>query len=299
MADTLTVLGLDSVDYRLAREWECENLLLDEHGRIETFAYGESAPSTLEVWPSVATGLPPEEHGIVSTSGAQDWEHPILRVGSSVTRHFPGSIRNRLGKPFHEAGLKKTFATTDADHVFTGGYVSGWPGITTAENLGEAWNLMRRTSLEETGTAEFEGELLENTGAELAWATRMSRTDAPIVGVHSHALDIAGHVYCRQKEPLREMYEFVDSLVGWVRSEVDRLVVVSDHGTQTTWTDDDEPGRHSMRSMIGTTEEGPLPESVFDVREWLEARMGAGKVRDEHVDSDAPIEHLRDMGYFQ
>lgn len=299
MADTLTVLALDSADYRLAREWDCENLLLDTHDQIETFTHGESSPSTLEVWPTVATGLSPDEHGLVATSGAQDWEHPLLRLGSTVTQFFPESVRRTLGEPFHQAGMKKTFEQTDAGHVFEDGWVRGWPGITPAENLAEAWNLMRRTTLEETGAAEFEGELLSNTGEELVWAARMSRTDAPIVGVHSHALDIAGHVYCRQEDRLREVYEFVDSLVGWVRSEADRLVVLSDHGTQVTWTGDPEPGRHSMRAMFGTTEDGPVPESMFDVREWLETRMTTGAASDEGVDSDAPMEHLRDMGYFQ
>ena len=298
MNDTLTVLAMDSADYLLAREWNCKNLLLDSHAQIETFTFGESSPSTLEVWPTVATGLSPEEHGIVSTSGAQDWEHPILRLGSTITRHFPDSMRRTLGRPFHQAGVKKTFAKTDAEHVFSDGHVFGWPGITDAENLGEAWNLIRRTTFDETSTQHFEGKLLGNTGQELAWAVRMSKTEAPIVGVHSHSLDIAGHVYCQQESKLRSVYEFVDSLVGWVRSEVDRLVIVSDHGTQTAYTDDEEPGRHSMRSMIGTTESGPLPESVFEVQEWLEERKRVGDAEKTQVESDAPIEHLRDMGYF-
>lgn len=299
MTGTLTVLALDSADYLLAREWNCENLLLDTHGQIETFTYGESSPSTLEVWPTVATGLSPEDHGIVSTSNAQDWEHPLLRIGSSITSHFPDAWRRALGRPFHEAGVKKTFAKTDADHVFSDGHVFGWPGITDAENLGEAWNLIRRTAIDETNMEQFEGKLLGNTGQELAWAVRMSQTDTPIVGVHSHSLDIAGHVYCKQESKLRSVYEFVDSLVGWVRSEVDRLIVVSDHGTQTSWTGDEEPGRHSMRSMFGTTEPGPLPTSVFDVQEWLADRKVSGRTEEQRVESDAPIQHLRDMGYFE
>lgn len=46
---TLAVIALDAADYRLARQWNCENILLDNPGRIETFAYSKDKPITLEV----------------------------------------------------------------------------------------------------------------------------------------------------------------------------------------------------------------------------------------------------------
>ena len=65
MSDSLTVLGLDAADYRLAKRWDCENLLLDNHCGIRTFSYSLDVPATLEVWPTIATGVTPEEHGVV------------------------------------------------------------------------------------------------------------------------------------------------------------------------------------------------------------------------------------------
>lgn len=297
MTGTLVVVALDAADHLLAREWDCRNVLLDNDGDLETFVYGGTVPTTVEVWPTVATGLSPADHGVVANETAQDWAHPLLRLASSVTEHLPDRVRTELGRPFSRAGVRKQFRRTDAEHAFRDGYVYGWPGITDAEHLADAWNLMFRTGDDELTEPEFEARLFENTGAELAWTVRMAATDAPIVGVHCHVLDIAGHAYARQEDRLRAVYERVDSLLGWVRSEVDRMVVLSDHGMQVAWTGDDEPGTHSMRALFATTEAGDLPASVYDVRDWLEARTADGRAEEATLDSDAPLDRLEALGY--
>lgn len=297
MTETLTVVALDAADYALARRWECENVLLDEHGEIETFTHGADVPATVEVWPTVATGLRPEEHGIVAKQTAQDWENPLLRLASNVTRFLPVSVRATLGKPFVNRGEKKQFAQTDASHVFEDGYVFSWPGITDAEHLVDTWQLMFQSEDEEMSSPEFEGDLFKFTGSEFAWGARMSDTDAPIVGFHSHVLDAAGHAYARQPERLRDVYERVDRMLGWLRSETDRLVVLSDHGMQTSELDDDSPGKHSMRAAFGTTEEGPLPEAMTDVRGWLEERVATAEYDEGAMESDVDTDHLEALGY--
>jgi predicted AlkP superfamily phosphohydrolase/phosphomutase len=65
MTETLTVLGIDAADYRLARQWDCSNILLGNSQEIQTFSYSLDVPATLEVWPTIATGKLPQEHGIV------------------------------------------------------------------------------------------------------------------------------------------------------------------------------------------------------------------------------------------
>lgn len=296
MADTLTVVALDAADYELARRWECENILLDRHGPLETYVHGGTVPTTVEVWPTVATGLHARDHGIVANEGAQSWENPVLRFASQFTEPLPKSLRASLGRPFQRRGERKTFRQTDADHVFEDGYVFGWPGITEAEHLAEAWNLMARTSDEGMTRPGFEAELLANTGWEFAWVTRMSDTSAPIAGVHSHVLDIAGHAYNEREERLRSVYERVDRMLGTLRAETDRLVVLSDHGMKVSWVDD-SPENHSMRALFSTTEDGPLPESVFDVREWLESRMADGQRNRELAGFDTSREQLAALGY--
>lgn len=297
MDGTIGVIALDAADYALATDWDCENILLDTHSQIETFTYGTETPSTLEVWPSVATGLHPEDHGIVNENEtAQSWESPVLRLGSKVTQYLPNSVRTTLGQPFHQTGHQKKFQQTDEPHVFEDGHVFSWPGITPASNLADAWNLMFRSNEADMQRAEFEGELFKLFGSEMAWLTRMADTNVPIVGVHSHILDIAGHAYMTREDRLRSVYERVDETLGWVRENVDHLVILSDHGMQVSWIDD-TTGKHSMRSLFGTTAEGPLPDSVFDVKDWLEARKRSGTAKDDEADFDTTTEQLEALGY--
>ena len=140
--------------------------------------------------------------------------------------------------------------------------------------------------------------LLANTGREIGWLVAMARLGVPIAGVHSHILDTAGHIYADRPRTLRKYYMLVDELIGDLRRSCDQLVVLSDHGIQTTETDDDQVGRHSMRAMIGAQNVDGLPETVYDVREWLYPQLDEPSVIDDRVAGmDTPDEHLRDLGY--
>jgi hypothetical protein len=43
--------------------------------------------------------------------------------------------------------------------------------------------------------------------------------------------------------------------------------------------------------------DGPLPQSVFDVREWLEQRQPSGRASDEDAGFDTTAEQLEALGY--
>jgi hypothetical protein len=299
MTDTIAVLALDAADVRLAREWDCENLLLDDHRRLETYAHSLDFPRTVEVWPTVATGLGPEEHGVAGD--ANEWENPLLQSARRVTRYLPRGVRATLGRPFQRAGADRSMARTDADHVFESGVVRYWPGLTDAEHVLAAWRLMSLASGGEITEEALRREMEGFTGEELGWLAVASEWDVPVAGVHSHVVDIAGHVYCDREARLRETYEWADREVGRLRERVDRLVVLSDHGMQVGWLDDDDPGTHSFDALVAAEGvDGPLPESVYDVRAWLEREMDAPTAGDDRTArSDTPTEHLRDLGYVE
>lgn len=304
MTDTIAVLALDAADVRLARDWDCENLLLDDHRKLETYAHTLDFPRTMEVWPTVATGLGPDEHGVVGD--ANEWENPALRAASRVTKYLPREVRSTLGRPFQRAGQERSMARTDASHVFENGVVRYWPGITPADHVREAWRLMALASGGEISEEQLKRELTGFAGEELGWLAVASEWNVPIAGVHSHAVDIMGHTYANRESRLRETYEWMDREVGFLRERVDRLVILSDHGMQVGWLDDD-PGTHSFDGLISAEGvDGPLPDSVFDVREWLEAALDetpAASDRDTAEDaaasSDTPVQHLRDLGYME
>lgn len=296
MTETLCVLALDAADYRLAKEWNCTNILQEQHRGMEVFAHTFDLPYTPEVWTTAATGNDPTEHNV--KGNVRNWDNPALRVASTVTACFPANLRKMIGKPFRAFGAGRSFDQTEDNHVFDTVY--GWPGITPAENLYEAWSWYTEAEEGNLTTDALESNLKGNTGEEFGWLAAASLTDSGVVGVHSHVLDVAGHIFCRRPDRLRETYEWVDDLLGWIRDYVDRLVVLSDHGMQTTATDDEEPGRHSWHALISSQGvDSDLPASVFDVSEWLASEAGTATHarKKDNIDIDTPMNRLKDLGY--
>lgn len=292
----LAVLALDAADLELARRWECESLLLADHSQIETYSHSLNYPFTPEVWTTVATGEMPDDHGV--TGDAQEWDNPLLRVASRVTEPLPEWVRTQLGRPFRARGAEQTFDRSDSDHPFDD--VFGWPGVTPAKHLDQAWQWCDQAEAGDLTDAELQSNIRENTGMEFGWLASAAG-DGGLVGVHSHILDVAGHVYCERPERLRAVYEWVDQQVAWLRASVDELVILSDHGMQTTALGDDDPGTHSWRAMIATTSgiPGPHPGHVKEVADWLsgQAPHRAGTTRTETVVMDTATERLSDLGY--
>lgn len=299
MPDTVCVLALDAADVQLAQRWDCHNLLLERHAGLETFAYSKDEPYTPEVWATVATGVGPEVHGIGEEQQEVEWDNPLLRLGSRVTRQLPPRYRQALGRPFRRRGATQTFQeiADGVDHPFDA--TLSWPGLGEADHLREMWRVADRAvhdDLDQQAVAETFHRL---TGQELGYLATLADTDAQLVGAHAHVLDIAGHLHATEPEALREWYEWVDRQVGRLRRQCPRLVVLSDHGMRTTATDDNDPGSHAWRAYIATQGlDEPLPESVFEVREFLEAAVGD---RDDRatgaVAMDTPTETLENLGY--
>jgi len=128
---TLIVLGLDALDAGLVKHWDIGSFKLSQHREIETFSYGHDVPYTLEVWPSIATGLHPEEHGITSKDSS-NWENPVLDFLSQFSYRLPGDLQSRLGSYFESVtGSEFGLAETSAETVFDGPKrtVKNWPGV--------------------------------------------------------------------------------------------------------------------------------------------------------------------------
>ena len=298
-SETVCVLALDAADYELATRWDCDNLLLDEHAELETFTHTKDVPYTPEVWATVATGVGPEDHGI--SGDAQDWGNPILDAASKVTQYLPRRWRRLLGRPFRssdgsEDGIQ--IRTSANETLFDAGEVWLWPGIVDAPHLLEAWRWMSEASDDEITHERLRRDLIANTGQKLGWLSAMATLEVPIAGVHSHVLDTAGHIYADRPEILFEYYSIVDRMVGDLRDRCDRLVLLSDHGIQTQETNDSQVGRHSMRAMVSAQGVEGLPQTVYDVRDWLTPQLFDATGDDGGATGiGTPEEHLRDLGY--
>lgn len=293
MTDTFVVLGIDAADYNLVRKWNCENMLLSNHDNVETFSHSLDVPATYEVWPTIASGVLPDEHGVTLPSNWDERSLPF-RVLAKVGAQLPGPIKS------YAVRLKQRIegdkSQSSVPNMFHNGEVYNWPGLTLCHDWEEEGEWFRAVKRGEMSQEEFRRKHLGNAGKGLGWLAGMNRSTVPVAGVHIHILDHMGHIYANRPEKLKAAYNDVNELVGWLRKQVDRLLVISDHGMQTTATDDPEPGVHSFRSMIATTEEGELPTEVSGVCEWVESRIETNS-SGTTTEIDAPVEHLKDLGY--
>lgn len=298
--DSVVVLGVDGADYKLANLWNCENLLLENSRKLSTYAYSVDRPSTIEVWPTIATGIPIADHGMAIDDRGWDSKSGLQHIVAAVNK-APNPVVKRLRAAKNKMSSQQRGKAylQDTEHVFSDGRVKNWPGITPAYLWAEMQDYFQLVHNNDVTVDEFYNRSLGNSGELIGWLAALAETQTPIIGAHIHTLDYMGHVYGKNPEELKTAYKAVDSLVGMLADQVDRLVILSDHGMQTTLTDEGDPGVHSFRAIVSSTFSEDLPETIEDVAPWLE--QFKDKVNPQTGDTsstiDAPEEHLRDLGY--
>ncbi|MCD2205026.1 alkaline phosphatase family protein [Halobacterium sp. KA-6] len=301
---TIVVLALDALDAGLVDYFDLDALKLESHGGMDTFANAQKGPYTPEVWATVATGLSPDEHGVTG-EGVSEWDNSLVDFASKFTGHLPTELRMKLGSIASKAtGAEYSVAETSASSIFDGEgrVVHNWPGVANGEELASVWEVMFEKP--EQSEAEFEREVYGIGAGQLAWAEEMLRHDVSLVGVHVHTPDAVGHAYAEDEEKFRECYEWT---AGWVDRICDALgpdddlVLLSDHGIVTSFYSGEEdrnqsPGAHSWRAYAASTFDS-VPSDVFDVKGWLEPKIGDHASSSEAI--DMPEEQLRQLGYIE
>jgi predicted AlkP superfamily pyrophosphatase or phosphodiesterase len=257
-------------------------------------------PLTQEVWPTVATGLGPDEHGITE-SGTNSWDNPVVNFASNFTWMLDSNLRSRLGDIASDiTGAEYSIDETDEPTVFDGPgrEVHDWPGVHNSEWLKRAWD----TAVpQEHQTEEQFRQTLQGIGAEqFGWVREAMNWDhVDLAATHIHTLDMGGHVFSEDRIQLREMYEWVEDHVADILYEMDEddeMLILSDHGMVTGWCpeEDMETGEHSFRAVAASTTDS-VPHSVYDCRDWIEQHVDESDVDDE--DLEVPEEQLEDLGY--
>lgn len=296
----LVVVALDALDFEHVEHFDVPALELNQSRPVETFSYMKDQPYTLEVWPTVATGLGPAEHGLTG-GNTSEWDNPVVNFLSRFTARLGGNTRDRLGNLAERlTGAEYSIPETDADHVFEGDgrVVHNWPGVANSTELMRVWDTANPDEGEQT-IQGFEREIYGIAAEQFGWAREMFNHDLALAGVHVHTLDMCGHIYRHDEQRYRRTYERVDEWVSelWDRlGEDDDLLLLSDHGIHTAWdSSDTEPGRHADRAMAATTLEEPLFDDVRDARDWIERVTEDVTVTDDQV--DVPTDQLEDLGY--
>lgn len=301
---TVVVLAIDAIDHELVDHFDLDSLRLETNGEIETFNYSQDVPYTPEVWTTVATGLPIEEHD-VKNAGTSEWSNPFLELGSKLTGHLSENTRYRLGQLVtSHTDEDWGFGTTSMETMFDGErrYLHNWPGIDNSD-VDEVHDLYNQVIDDDLLSTEFDAAVYSIAAQEFEWAEELLRCRERIelspvlLGLHTHILDAAGHVYGDDEEKLAEYYQWVEQRVESIQSllkDDDELLLLGDHGMEAAFLGDETPGQHSWRPHVASTDD-TVPADVVDVREWIESRLVESERSGEAM--DIPEKQLRDLGY--
>lgn len=297
----LVVLALDAVDINHAEDFGCENILLDEHTRMQSVAHRLDHPHTGEAWPSIATGLHPTEHGI---TGHGEWDSQALTILSRVAHklNVSGDIRGMIGDAIKQStGQDWSLQVVDESTFLDGEYraVHNWPGVYRNEALHCIWRLFEEVKQDRMSEETLIRETYTEAASKFGWVHEAITHDIEIAASHIHVIDVLGHIYSDDRKAYKQVYEDVDERVGAVRAalcEDDELLILSDHGMQTTWLDDDHPGTHSWRAIASTTVGSP-PKRALDVKQWVNDHTQ--EIKPEQTQADIPEDQLRKLGYIE
>jgi hypothetical protein len=298
---TWLVIALDGADEQLVEDFECASIQLSSFGSCETFAYSfPDRPYTGDVWPTVATGLPPEEHGIHARTESE-WSNPLLRVArrSANRLGIDGALRSLARDVVDErTDESRTLRTTDATHVFEGPdrVVHNWPGVYRPQFLSRLWDLLADVNRGEVSAAQFRALARGECREKLAWMTEVTQGPFSLVGCHVHYLDLVGHVHSNDEAACRDAYRWFDDHFGAFIDDLPAhtdVCLLSDHGINVAWLDDVDVGNHSWRAISASTTDD-RPTDVVDVRAWLEERIESVDAGDR---AGVPEDQLRDLGY--
>ena len=321
---TLVVLGIDALDPELVDADEHPSLALAAHESIATIDSSAGEPSTHELWPTMITGLRPEDHGLVLDDGVA-WESPLLRYGSRVADHLlPDDLQTRIGGWLLTRTDEDAFRTpatyyedNDIETVFDGreAVAIGVPNYVTDSDDEDREHQLRRHMGElferdadakgghrSADPEKFYERCLEMSMIRIARVRRALRSRRyELVFGYTSGLDLVGHVsYDRpdlQRRAYRELDEFVGELHGDLGAD-DELLLVSDHGLQE--------GLHTHEAIIAATTASLVDsvDGVVDVRAAIEAELDATDHRPDDRETaavegsgDEVRDQLENLGY--
>ncbi|TKX86635.1 hypothetical protein EXE43_07375 [Halorubrum sp. SS5] len=327
---TVIVLGIDALDPELLDPDQHPHLCLDATKSIETVLSSETGrPSTHELWPSIITGLTPDEHGLELEDGLE-WENSVFNLGSKVANVvLPKRVRVRLGawlldntnegnfrapaSYYQEHGLSTVFDGVNAKPIGIPNYVVD-PNNSDREHelrkdMGDLFRLDIGDETEHRHVTSdphsFYELCLEMSMIRIALVRRALRSQRhELVFGYTSGLDLVGHVAYAQPGLQMRAYEEMNEFVGELREDLgeeDELVLISDHGLQE--------GEHTHEAAMSATDVRLINDvgSVLDVKMALEAEL---KRNDHQPDRDWTSqsigkeeggqkvrEHLEDLGY--
>ncbi|MFW5928924.1 MAG: hypothetical protein ACOCT0_00685 [Halobacteriota archaeon] len=317
---TTYVLGWDGLDLEL----------LDSYGMTSEFAAYVGGheplvnpvlgkPDTYEMWPSIITGVTPEQHGVelISDDGGASFESPLLQLGSTaVHRLLPTRTRVALGITLRNMGFKLSQKTPEwyeergVSTVFDGlrsraitvpnyvsqrdrelGLVDGWGAEQSSYLAVEAELDHKRVVYRpKRSLKEVEDWLVNEAHQKLAALDAAAREDYDLVWTWFSYIDTVGHSQPAVERDFgetdwqRRAYENALDMTREFESSLDpedELLVVSDHGNRD--------GEHTMDAVVGgSTDVVTEAKSALDIRSAVEAVVSEAEAGAASADADTP-----------
>jgi len=321
----VVVLGLDALDIELAEEFGVAEQFGAHRRKLDTWINpATDEPHTKELWPSMISGLHPDDHGIHAVSegdGGVEWAHPLLNTASALANGIvPKPVLNAIGARLRERGAALEGYSTDyydeneIQTVFDGveALPISIPNYETAHdrqlgldaNRDDVWaELAVDRSGEGTDFAPgidmsaVHDILGREMGRRTSLAIHGIADGYPLVWVWYGVLDTVGHMAPAVDAPLeRHYYELAASQTAAIRALApdDAIILaVSDHGIQE--------GQHTHHATLCSDGPEPVDEigHVFELADWLDAQTIEGHAGGR-VDADelkTANKRLGDLGY--
>ena len=235
----MLIVGFDGLDYEKIQKYECENLQLEDFGKLDL----EGMPlRTTSLWASLITGKKPEEHGVDSMltfSGEK-----VRKVDKYVSKFFNifGMSAIHLRKCFYYYLFDSGVITMDrrflkVPSIFekvSDSRVLECPGYTEYPYIA---GQMGVTKVYRERAPISRERAFRDMRAELNYRKKLlfeGIGEHKLLMQHFHYPDWFQHLFPKGKRD-RELYEDMDELAGKILEKVDRdtlVVFCSDHGLE-------------------------------------------------------------------
>ena len=292
------VLGWDGLDHQLVTDFGLADSFGDFYKKIDTFDNEKlGKPHTMELWPSMITGLSPSEHGFrppnIDTTRAS-WENDKIDMISRISQFIvPKSVRTFIGSQLRDGGADFSRGADAAEYTKKGietvfdrrkSLPINIPNYRTELDdhyqvaVSRTGPLSEYINVEQDNgekaftpnipLPEVELRLAKWLSTKLGIVETSIYRDYDLIFVWLSHIDTVGHLdpltdtgwQERAYHRTAEKTEYIRELL----TEEDTLICVSDHGLQD--------GQHTHEAFLGATDEAVLADtqSIVDLRSALD-----------------------------
>jgi len=317
------VLGWDALDLELIERYGLSDAFGEYDRTIETYVNPVTdEPHTKELWPTMITGLHPDDHGITAADNSDGitWDNDLLNAASTAANGVvPHSLLAYIGERLRDRGAaldaKRPEYYTDKsiETIFDrhGGRPISIPNYETGydraheldANRDRVWAELQVDRSGDVFTPDLDvATIYRILGRELG--KRVGQTISaiqqgePIVWTWFGCLDTAGHMAPAVSAPIAEdWYRLAARVTEFIRQQAapeTTVLAVSDHGLQDA--------NHTQYATLCTDcRDATLSiDTIYDIAPWIDSQQPSAGSTLGTVSEDGRREvhnQLQELGY--